>query len=361
MAFFNLSRPALRSLLALLALAAACGGGPGPAAGSGPPSPAEDGPEGWLLYVPNQDDATISVIDTATREVVRTLDLRELGFGPNAKPHHVVAEPDGSYWYVSLIGENRVLKMDADHGLVAAAEFEAPGMLELDPEGDRLYVGRSMSAVNPPSRIGIIRRSDMSVEELDVVFPRPHALALAPGGQVLYTASLALNRFAAVRPALEEVELVDVEGPHHTLVQFAVSPDGRWMVGTGEMTGRMLVFDLSGPGGPSQVAEVAVGQRPWHPVFTPDGGHVYVGNKGSNTVSVVEVGSWTETAALRHEGLDLPHGSAVTPDGRWVFISSNGSDGAPGSVAVIDTSGPEVVDVVPVGRNAAGLGLRRAR
>ena len=36
------------------------------------------------LYVTNQDDATISVIDMATKRVVETIDLKTLGFGATA-------------------------------------------------------------------------------------------------------------------------------------------------------------------------------------------------------------------------------------------------------------------------------------
>ncbi|HEX9755043.1 MAG TPA: hypothetical protein VGA42_05015, partial [Gemmatimonadales bacterium] len=39
------------------------------------------------LYVTNQDDATVSVIDLATHQVVETIDFQKHGFTPNAKPH----------------------------------------------------------------------------------------------------------------------------------------------------------------------------------------------------------------------------------------------------------------------------------
>ena len=64
-----------------------------------------------LLYVCNQNDATVSVIDMATNRVIRTVDLKQLGFSANARPHHVAVEPDGSFWYVTLIGDNRVVQM----------------------------------------------------------------------------------------------------------------------------------------------------------------------------------------------------------------------------------------------------------
>ncbi|MEE8267808.1 MAG: hypothetical protein V3R97_02745, partial [Gemmatimonadales bacterium] len=82
-----------------------------------------------LLYVANQNSALVSVIDMASNTVVETVDLQALGFSATAKPHHVVVEPDGSAWYVSLIAENRVLKFDRDNQLVGQLEFERPGMM----------------------------------------------------------------------------------------------------------------------------------------------------------------------------------------------------------------------------------------
>ncbi len=64
------------------------------------------------LYLTNQDDATVSVIDVTTRTLIETVDLQKMGFGPNAKPHHTQEEADGSYWYVTLIGAGKVLKLD---------------------------------------------------------------------------------------------------------------------------------------------------------------------------------------------------------------------------------------------------------
>ncbi len=100
------------------------------------------------IYVCNRGSASITVIDASTQNITATIDLQDLGFTENAKPHHVVAEADGSYWYVTLIGENRVLKFDRNNKLVAQAELEVPGLLALHPEEDLLYVVRSMSAVN---------------------------------------------------------------------------------------------------------------------------------------------------------------------------------------------------------------------
>ena len=94
-----------------------------------------------LLYVCIQDDAKIAVVDMPTKAVLRLIDVTTLGFPATAKPHYVVVEPDGSSWYVSLIGANRVVKFDRANNVLAQFEMETPGMMALDPTSDLMLVG----------------------------------------------------------------------------------------------------------------------------------------------------------------------------------------------------------------------------
>ncbi|MEP7346211.1 MAG: YncE family protein, partial [Gemmatimonadaceae bacterium] len=107
------------------------------------------GPPGEKLYVVNQAAASITIIDQSRLRVDTVLDLRTLGFTANAKPHHIAVEPDGSFWYVTLIGDGRVVKFDRNNQVVGQVKMETPGLITLDPVHDSLYVGRSMTAVNP--------------------------------------------------------------------------------------------------------------------------------------------------------------------------------------------------------------------
>lgn len=327
------------------------------------------------VYVCNQGAATVSVIDTETHEIVDTVDLQELGFDANAKPHHVVVEPDGAHWYVSLIGANRVLKFNRANELVGQVEMEVPGLLALHPTADELLVGRSMSAVNPPSSIMRVRRSDMTLqEEIDTFFPRPHALAAAPDGAHAYVASLAENQLMAIELAESpSTHLARVGGPTHTLVQFAVSPDGSTMVATGQVSGQALVFDLSDPTAPAVTDTIAVNAEPWHPVFSPDGQRVYFGNKRAHTVTVLSMETRAIEQVIEGEGLAEPHGAVLSPDGRFLYVSNNNRDGTyrppqmssasdpPGTVAVIDTETGTIEHVIPVGTYATGIGMQAAQ
>ncbi|MGH7500576.1 MAG: YncE family protein [Longimicrobiales bacterium] len=351
------------AMAVLLSVVAAPAGAQTPA---GAQAPAAD-----YLYVCNQSEASISVVDLGTLEIVKTIRLEELGLSPNAKPHHIVVEPDGSAWYVTLIGDNLILKFDAENELIGRAPFETPGLLALSPAQDQLYVGRSMTAVNPPHRLGVIDRRTMEIEEIDVVFPRPHMLDIRPSGDFVYTASLAQNQVASVEAASEDVSLVTLDGPPHAIAHSSMSPDGQTLVVTPHMP-HLMIFDLTDPAKPALAGTVDVGDMPWHPVYGADGRTVYVPNQGSNNVTVVDVQARSVLATIEHDAFAEPYGSAISPDGRHVFIANSNTKGswtAPGgntsapvgNVVVIDTRSNEVVKVLPVGRGPTGLGVRHAR
>ena len=355
---------------ALALVLAGCAPGAGAAAQGAAPAPVK-------LYVVNQTGASIAVIDEGRNALDTILDLKALGFAANAKPHHVAVEPDGSHWYVSLIGAGRVLKFDRANRLLGQVALETPGLLALDPAHDRLYVGRSMTAVNPPPSLGVIRRSDFTLlDETDVFIPRPHALALAKDGRHAYTASLAENRFAVLDTETDRTELVDVPGPTATLVQFTVSPDGRRMVVGGELSSQLLVYDLADAARPRLAGTVSLpaGSRPWDPVFAPDGRSVYLSLLGANQVGVVNLDGM-KVEALIGGRLAQPDGLALSPDGRTLYVANRnegpppaehaqhgtGTAGANGWVAVIDLATRQVTRTIEVGPSPTGVGAAGLR
>ena len=372
--------------VAALFLGAACAAsGSGPAGAPGRAASASPGASAASarLYVPNQSDASVTVLDAATGAVITTVDLRTAGFTADAKPHAAIAEPDGSAWYVTLIGDNQVAKFDRDNRFLGKSRMETPGMLALDPRHDRLYASRSMTAVSAPSSIGIIRRSDMMlIEELDVILPRPHAIAVDTASGRVYVSGLGDNRIATIGER-GRVELADVPGPLHAYVTFALSPDGTRLAASTQLTHSLLGFDATGvtlkPLGRADVLPFG-----YQIAFSPDGRSVWLGNQRSGAVTEVSAADWTVVAVIRDSAFAEPHGVAVSADGRTVYVSSHGvqtaavaptardtahggmhaGEGAPrggGTLALIDVRTRTVRKVVPVGRFATALGLGGAR
>jgi YVTN family beta-propeller protein len=169
---------------------------------------------------------------------------------------------------------------------------------------------------------------------------------------------------------------VDVPGgdTSQVIVQLAVSPDGRTLVATAQLTGRLLVFDLADPAKPKLVQKVATGDWPWLVTFTPDGAEVWVPNQRSNDVTVVDARRWRVITTVKGE-FAQPDGIAISGDGRLVFVANHNTDNvmnmgginmampmpgmtaAPGRVIVIDARRREVVRRIDTAPDGAGLGL----
>ena len=366
-----------------------------------------------LLYICNQLAGRVQILDADRRRVIRHVDFEALGQPANAKPHHVVTEPDGSAWYVALIsgdGGGSVLKLsssldtdpsDAEYLLAeetpedGSGTFQKPGMLALDAAQGRLYAGRSFSADPTSSGLANLDRATMAFETIVTPDVHPHALGVSRDGRWVFTAGL--TAISGQTPVyVYDTQTGDLSQQFvpgaQAFVHFAVSPDGATVVLTAQTGAALYVFDFdTSTGELVQRGRVAVGQQPWHPLFAPDGARVYVPNRLSNTVSVVDPAALavvdtlgTDNVPERYgEPFSQPHGTALSADGRTLYVSNRNlamtgaaawvppftfataegpeSPDLYGNVVVIDLEQDRVVDVIQTGRFASGLALDESR
>ena len=77
----------------------------------------------------------------------------------------------------------------------------------------------------------------------------------------------------------------------------------------------------------------------------------YVGNFKDNTVSVIDTGTGSVVATI--PVVAGPHGMGVTPDGRTLYVSGDGSS----EVSVVDTATDHVTGTISVGKTPHGMAL----
>lgn len=102
---------------------------------------------------------------------------------------------------------------------------------------------------------------------------------------------------------------------------------------------------------PSDVATLPLGDQPHEGVAGLDGRYVFVSNRLDDTVSVFDATSRAEIDTDGDPGNGTtriavggqPHGLAVTPDNRYVFVTND----ATGDVSVIEVASLSVVSTVP--------------
>ncbi|MEP6764124.1 MAG: YncE family protein [Gemmatimonadaceae bacterium] len=338
------------------------------------------------LYITNQGGSSITVVDQQKLTVDTVIDLTKLGFTPNAKPHHAVAERDGSFWYATLIGDGKVLKFDRANKLVGQVSMETPGLVTIDPVHDSLYVGRSMTAVNPPKSLGVIKRSSFTmVEEQEIQIPRPHALATTKDGKWVHVASLAENKFASLELSSGHVTLTTLPGPNtRSMVQFTVSPDGNRMIVGGEISNTVLVFDITKSPPYTPISEFAVAGKPWDPVFSKDGTHAYFSLFADSSVAEVDLTSGKIVRTLSGH-MAQPYDMIMRADGKYLFVvnqnlgvvakpgasAHDNMAGMPGMakpagstngwLSVINLATGKVEKELPLGVSPSGMGAAGAR
>jgi YVTN family beta-propeller protein len=95
------------------------------------------------LYVVNGNSDTVSVIDTATQQVVKTIPLSRPGDPyKGADPNSAALSPDERTLYVTLGFENAIAVVGLDHGYVRGRIPTGwyPTSVSARPDGSRLYV-----------------------------------------------------------------------------------------------------------------------------------------------------------------------------------------------------------------------------
>lgn len=162
-----------------------------------------------MLLVADDLSDQADLVDSASGQVVKRIDLATYQVVPGSYPLATVVNKEGSTGYVSLWNASRVAEVDLNSGtlrrmieLHTPADAEAAGShptaLLLSPDEKRLYV-----ALANTDEVGIVERDSGSVSYLSTKLPDqkyggnfPIALALSPDGERLFVANASSDAVA---------------------------------------------------------------------------------------------------------------------------------------------------------------------
>ncbi|MEV1201431.1 lactonase family protein [Microbispora rosea] len=188
---------------------------------------------------------------------------------------------------------------------------------------------RSSSSSTPACGISAVRTNPRGPHPDRQEGPHAHQAVFGPGG-VLYVTDLGTDEMRRFLPGMRPhpdgpVRLASGSGPRHFLHH-----DGHWYV-TGELDGTVRVYDGEWREASVVRASGAEGDNlPAHIALSADGRHLYVTNRGPDTVSVFEVdGPRLTMAAEVPSGGSWPRHFAI--DGDRLYVANQRSD----SIAVL--------------------------
>ncbi|MDN3566373.1 YncE family protein [Paeniroseomonas aquatica] len=301
------------------------------ALGSALPGPARAD----IIYVLNSADASISLVDSTTREEVRRIPvLREV--------HHLLLTPDRSELVVGDSGANELIFIDPASGEVKRREkFSNPYHMEYSPDG-RFLVVTSLRR----DQVDIYDAATRTLLARLRVPDKPSHLAFSPDSRFAYVTLQGAKGLMAIDLAERKPTWTAEVGSQPAGV---IWHRGRLLVGIMGSDHIAVVNPADG-----RVERTVFLGRGAHTIFpAPDGRALYVTSRVDSRISVLDPETLEVTARW-----DIPGGPdciAFDPDGKmWVTLRWIAR------VAQVDPATGEAV-TIPVGRSPHGVFVQPRR
>ena len=290
------------------------------------------------IFVSNEKGDSVSVIDTQTNQVIKTIAVGK-------RPRGVGLAPDGSAVYVAISGENHIAVIDPN-SLEVKGQFPSgddPEAFAVHKNGN-IYVSNENDAkasVYDPHTGKLIAEIEVGIE--------PEGVAISPDGTRAIVTSESTNMLHII--AIPEHTVINsiLVGARPRSATF--SADGKLAYATSEIGGEVKKVDVASGAILGKMALSDDQAKPKDIVVSRDGKRLYVAGGRANRVFVLDANSLdiiTSVAVGKRVW-----GLAQSRDGNRLYTT----DGADNQVSVIDTKRNSVVAKIAVGEAPWGIAI----
>ena len=298
------------------------------------------------IYVSNEKDNTISVIDGETLEVIDTIEVGE-------RPRGIVLSHDGKYLYMCTSDEDHVEVLDLEtkkvlHSLPSGPD---PELMALSPDGSKLYIANEDD--NLVTVVDVNER--LKLTEIPVGI-EPEGIGLSPDGAWLVNTSETTNMAHFINTETLEIEANVLVDTRPRVAQFTA--DGKEVWVSSEIGGTVAVIDAETREIKKKIEFAIKGLRPES--IQPVG--VKIATDGSDKVYVA-LGPSARVAVINAKTYEVEKYLLVgprvwnlefSPDQKFLYTTN----GVSGDVSIVDLEKLRVIKSVKVGRLPWGVAVR---
>ena len=321
----------------------------------------------YYVYVCAESDDEVALVSFGPEgvELVKSIPV---GIFPaeTEGPHGIDVSPDGKHWYVSIahglpFGTVHKYETGSDDWVADVTLDMYPATLDISAATGLLYVVNfNLHGPLEPSSISVVETETMIEVARVPTGIRPHGSRLNVEGTRHYSVSVMSDELVELDALSFEIsrrlrfsELADPPNAGAVVQPTWVTPptpQGRVYV-AGNNADAIFEIDLERW---TIRRTFSAGPGPYNLDLTPDGETLVVTYKKGAAVGFWDLESGRESARV-DTTRTIPHGVVVTPDGRYAFVTLEGTGGEPGTVEIYDVEARQRVGVVDVGKQAGGV------
>ncbi|MDT8344567.1 MAG: beta-propeller fold lactonase family protein [Thermohalobaculum sp.] len=231
--------------------------------------------------------STVSIVDTATRAIVRRIDV------PGAV-HHVAVSPDGRTAAVTHPNANGITAIDLETlSVVATVETGTlPNYAAFSPDGAALYV-----SVAGDNAVAVLDAVTWTVQSRIATGASPEHLVLSPDGSRLFVNNVDDGTVSVIDPSKgRAVESLAIGSTLHGL---DLSADGGTLFVAVRDDDRLVAVDL----GDGSRRSVALSPAPYHLSVIAGTGVLYVSSAEEPVVWVIDAATLETRAEIPVTGI----------------------------------------------------------
>lgn len=292
------------------------------------------------VYVPNNRDNTVDVIDPLT---MRVIDHYAVGFGP----HHVTPSWDMSVLYVEdeLSGDLAVIDIQTGKPTGQRIQIPRPYNLYFTPDGTK--------AINVVEALNRVEFRDPHTWALIGAVGIPwygadHLDFSADGSYLMISAEYTGRVMKIDTVKMQYVGDVNVGG---CPIDVKLSPDGTLFYVTNQCLGVNDGVSVIDPNTMTQIAFIKTGRGAHGLQVSRDTKKLYVSNRLEGTFSVIDFATRTVVAKWQIPGGGSPDMLQLNPDGTQLWASGRYNH----VIYVMDTRTGALIGKIPVGNEDHGL------
>lgn len=311
----------------------------------------------YVVYVSNEDSHDVTVIDGATNTVTATIPVGQRPRGIRTSPdgRTLYVATSGSPKCPPTMSEEACEAQIADKSLdgITVVDTATRTVMRVlpggsDPEQFDVVGGRIFVSNEDASAASIVDLTTGALVASVRVGREPEGVRASPEGRfVLVTAETDHNVTIIDTASNESLGTVEV-GLRPRDIAF--SPDGAYAYVSAELAHSVAIVDMRSRTRVGAI-ELPLGTLPMGLAVAPRGDRLYVATGRARTVVAIDLATRAVVASV--EVGQRPWGIALSPDGTWLYTANGPSN----DVAVVDAATFAVVGTIAAGRSPWGVAV----